>query len=354
MMLESFFKSKKIFITGHTGFKGSWLSLLLTELGAEVTGFSIDIPTSPSHFDLAKIQDFISDKRGDINNFEQLQDSLDSTKPDIIVHMAAQSLVSEGYNNPVETFGTNIMGTVNLLQAVRNIDNKMAVLIITSDKCYENKDNGKNFKENDRLGGFDPYSNSKACAELVTSSFRSSFYSELENVSLATARAGNVIGGGDWSKNRIVTDCINSFISDKPVILRNPKSIRPWQHVLDPLCGYLLLLKKMYNELKEYDGGWNFGPSKNNQRTVSDLVSLSCNSWPNSRGWSEIDNSEFHESGILQLDSSKSNKFLDFNPKWDFDTSVKKTIEWYYKVLIKEEDARQVSINQIRNYLYDE
>ena len=270
-MDKLFWRNKKVFLTGHTGFKGAWLSLWLQHLGAEVTGFALKPPSNPSFYDVTDISKNMVSIEGDVRDFNALKEALVNSNAEIVFHLAAQSLVRLSYENPIETYSTNIMGTVNLLEAVRNCSSVRSVVNITTDKCYENKEWLWSYRENEPLGGYDPYSSSKACSELVTSSFTNSFFNpksyEIHGVAIATARAGNVIGGGDWSKDRLIPDILNSVINKQPVKLRNPRSVRPWQHVLEPLDGYLKLAQKLYEAGGEYSSAWNFGPKEEDAKS---------------------------------------------------------------------------------------
>ena len=347
-----FWRDKRVFVTGHTGFKGSWLCLWLNRMGANVAGLSLPEPVSkPNLFDLLGLEKQVNDIRGNIINFDICHQSINKLKPEIIIHMAAQSLVSEGYANPVDTFHTNVMGTVNVLESCRRLTGTKTVLVVTSDKCYENKEEEKYFVEENRLGGLDPYSNSKACAELVTYSYKNSFKEDYNKIKISTVRAGNVIGGGDWSKNRIIPDCIKSFLNKEVINIRSPNSVRPWQHVLDPLFGYLTLIKQMHLSKESLSSSWNFGPKKDNQRTVLELVTLSSSIWPDNKGWQTVNESSFNESELLFLDSSKVKSKINFKPKWNFEISINKTIGWYKSVLLDKANAKEISMSQIEDYL---
>ena len=275
-MEKTFWKNKKILITGHTGFKGSWLAIWLQELGANVVGFSKSIPTKPSLYELAHVDDGMLSIIGNVNDLDKLTEVINEQKPDIIIHMAAQSLVQESYKDPIDTYTTNIIGTINIMQAIRSVDSVRVLINVTSDKCYENMNLERGYNENDPMGGFDPYSSSKSCAELVTSSFRNSFFNpeeyEKHRTAIASVRAGNVIGGGDWAKNRIIPDIMKGILKKTTVKIRNPNAIRPWQFVLEPLSGYLLLAEKLWSNRKEFSEAWNFGPDYNDITVVSDLI----------------------------------------------------------------------------------
>ena len=281
-MDSNFWKNKKVLLTGHTGFKGSWLSLWLQKLGVDLVGFSKSIPTKPSLFELADVEKNMTSIMGDITHIERITDVVKQHNPEIIIHMAAQSLVHKSYDQPLETFSTNIMGTVNLLEAIRNTSKKCVIINVTSDKCYENQELSRGYKENDPMGGYDPYSSSKGCAELITSSFRDSFFKNSNDkdydISLASVRAGNVIGGGDWADNRIMPDIMRGILNKKIIKIRNPTAVRPWQHVLEPLRGYLELAEKLYNYKSEYTESWNFGPD-DDVKPVSWIVNKLVEMW---------------------------------------------------------------------------
>jgi CDP-glucose 4,6-dehydratase len=331
-MNESFWKNKKILITGHTGFKGSWLTIWLKKLGADITGFSKSVPTNPSLFETANIGKNIKSVVGDIQNYEFLKETISECEPEIIFHMAAQSLVIKSYSNPIETFSTNIMGTVNLLYAVKETKKAKVVINITSDKCYENNESLEGYREDDPMGGYDPYSSSKGCAELITKSFRKSFFSSdhENNIGLASVRAGNVIGGGDWAENRLIPDIISAIKNKENVKIRNPNAIRPWQHVLDPLNGYISLAEKVWDDQTKYSEGWNFGPEKNETKPVSWVIEKFNELWKNKINWVVGDN-ELHEANNLILNCQKAKSRLGWNSKINTETALEWTIEWYTK-----------------------
>ena len=345
----SFWKGRRVFLTGHNGFKGSWMSLWLKQLGAEVCGYSLDCPTTSSIFYAAEIEKLMKyDVRGDIRDLNLLTKSMQSFQPEIVVHMAAQSLVRDSYVNPIDTYTTNIIGTVNLFEAVRNTTSVKAVLNITSDKCYENKELLKGYCETDPMGGYDPYSSSKGCAELVSSAYRNSYFQE-SNVALATARAGNVIGGGDWSSNRIVPDAIRAFIDNKTLLVRNPKAVRPWQHVLEPLSGYLVLCQQLFNNPSNYSEAWNFGPNDEDAQPVSFLVDIMANIWGNGASWHQDDSKQPHEAFYLKLDCSKTRSLLKHKPVWSLEKTLNETVEWY-KAWHNKKNMREFTICQIDTY----
>jgi len=326
-LFSDIYKDKKILVTGHTGFKGSWLCLWLQKLGAEVYGIALKPNTEPNHWNLLNLnmESYICD----IRNLVEVEKLFQIIKPDIIFHLAAQPIVRVSYENPVDTYTTNVMGTVNILEASRNIHNLKAVIIVTSDKCYENKEWIWGYRENEAMGGSDPYSSSKGCAELVTAAYRYSFFNNGNNNTLiASVRAGNVIGGGDWAKDRILTDIVLSASQNTSLLIRNPYSTRPWQFVLEPLSGYLCLGEKLLEGNQKFAEAWNFGPNLENNITVKELVLKSIMYWDNIKY--EFDTRKHpYESNYLMLDSTKAYKRLSWHPVWDIDTSIKKTIEWY-------------------------
>lgn len=353
MIEHGFWNNKKVFITGHTGFKGSWLCLWLHSLGANVTGYALSPPTDPSMFELCSIPKMIKSVTGDIRDAGLVANALHEAAPEIVFHLAAQSLVRDSYKLPTDTYSTNVMGTVNLLEAVRTCISVKAVINVTTDKCYENKEWYWGYRENEPLGGYDPYSSSKACSELVTASYRSSFFStnQLNNcVALASARAGNVIGGGDWASDRLIPDCIRAVIKGAKIIIRNPNSIRPWQHVLEPLSGYLLLAQKLYDEGARYAEGWNFGPDDKDAKPVELIINKLCSF---RRGYATYDIDQQaerpHEARFLKLDCSKAKTELGWNPRWNLDLALTKTLEWY-DAYMANRDLLALSIEQIQSY----
>jgi len=330
---NAFWEGKKVFLTGHTGFKGSWLAFWLQKLGANVTGYALSPTIQQSLFHQLGLHSSMTDYRGDITNLLQIKSALTEIKPQILIHMAAQSLVSESYRSPVHTYSTNVMGTVNVLEAARSIDSIRAILIVTSDKCYENTDIARPYKETDPLGGRDPYSSSKACTELVTQAFRESFYlnSLPIGIGIATARAGNVIGGGDWANDRLSPDAMRAFFKRVPLLVRFPDAIRPWQHVLEPLAGYLLLVERMWDDPHGFSSSWNFGPEQQDITTVSELCDLLVDKFGLGAVWNLDSPSEtsFHEAKNLYLDVTKAKNHLGWRTKWELDTAVANTVEWY-------------------------
>ncbi|MEQ1665850.1 MAG: CDP-glucose 4,6-dehydratase, partial [Bdellovibrionales bacterium] len=327
-MVSSFWNNKKVFLTGHTGFKGSWMSLWLLKSGAKLTGYSLGLPTEPSLFDELKIANDMNSIFADVRNLDQLTKSIKEAEPEIIIHMAAQPLVRYSYQAPVETYMTNVMGTVHLFEAARAAGSVKAVLNVTSDKCYENQEREAGYQEHEPMGGYDPYSNSKGCSELVTSAYRRSFF-EKENINLGSGRAGNVIGGGDWSNDRLVPDIVRAVLKNETLVIRNPRATRPWQHVLEPVGGYLHLAEKLYSEGKPFAEGFNFGPSKADHCDVENII-LKMNKFWNNKIKYEIVKSDKnpHEAHLLSLDCSKAEKVLGWKPKWNLDQALKMTVDW--------------------------
>ena len=348
MIDQGFWQGKRVFLTGHTGFKGSWLSLWLVSLGANVRGYALPPPTSPSLFNEAKVDSIIDSQIGDIRDQDALQTSMTAFNPDILIHMAAQPLVRYSYDNPIETYEVNVIGTAKVLEAARSCPDLKAIVNITTDKCYENDDRSEGYMENDPMGGYDPYSSSKGCAELVTSSYRRSFLQE-QGVGLASVRAGNVIGGGDWADDRLIPDILRSFERKEPVVVRNPKATRPWQHVLEPLSGYLILAQKLYKNQEKYAEGWNFGPNDDDAKPVDWILDKMIAKWPNS-SWEVDDNSNPHEAGFLKLDISKAKLQLGWQPVWELSNTLERIIAWH-KAWLSQEDMQTVSFKEIEEYM---
>lgn len=343
-----FWKDKRVFITGHTGFKGSWLSLWLQSMGAEVYGLALEPPTAPSLFVEAHVAIGMKSTVGDIGDYPVVLNAIRSCQPEIIIHMAAQPLVLFSYQHPIETYATNVMGTVHLLEAARQVGTTKAIVNVTTDKCYENKNSLWSYSENEPMGGYDPYSNSKGCSELVTSSYRQSFFQH-SDTALASARAGNVIGGGDWASDRLVPDILRAFEKKEPVIIRNPHAVRPWQHVLEPLSGYLVLAECLYVEGQAFAEGWNFGPHDEDARPVKWIVENMVQSWKTDASWVLDENVHPHEANYLKLDISKAEMKLGWQPKWKLTTALSKIIDWHQAWLDKS-DTRTKCLEQIQNY----
>lgn len=345
-----FWKNRKILITGHTGFKGVWLTLWLQELQADICGISLEPTTSPNIFSLTHAADNMQSHIADIRDFEKLKKIIHDFQPEIIIHMAAQPLVRYSYENPIETYSTNVMGTVNVLEAAKTCDSVKSIVNVTTDKCYENKEWLWGYRENEPMGGLDPYSNSKACSELATNAYRHSYYKKL-NIGLASARAGNVIGGGDWSQDRLIADIMKSIVAQKPVIIRNPHAIRPWQHVLEPLSGYLLLAEKLFHHPEKYSEGWNFGPHTHDAATVEIIVKKIFSYWhgKNSGYETQCDENALHEAHFLKLDISKSMTQLNWKPRLSLDTTISWVSQWY-QAWMEKKDMRTFSLEQIKQF----
>ncbi|MDC0990285.1 CDP-glucose 4,6-dehydratase [Gammaproteobacteria bacterium] len=343
------FTGKRVFITGHTGFKGSWLAFLLAEAGADVMGFALPPITKVNHFDLLKLDRKIKHVEGDICDSVSISNAMNGFQPEFVFHLGAQALVRPSYDDPATTFSTNVMGSVNLLDAVRECESVRSLVYITSDKCYENVEWIWGYRENDQLGGRDPYSASKAAAEIVFSSYTRSFFEQRPLLGAATTRAGNVIGGGDWAVDRIIPDCIRSIEKGEPILLRNPNATRPWQHVLEPLAGYLLLAVRLYEEPKRWGGSWNFGPSTNEVHTVEDVAKVIISYL--GKGSIEIvgPQTQVHEAGLLQLNCDKAHQLLGWHPRWNPELTFKATALWY-KNIMNGDDAEHTTKTQIHEF----
>ncbi len=352
-MNHNFWKGKKVLLTGHTGFKGSWLSIWLKKLGVDLIGYSLEPETNPSLFQVAEVQKNMVSYFKDIRNIDNLKEIIQSHQPEIIIHMAAQAIVRKSYSDPVETYTTNIMGTLNILEAVRKAKCVKVVLVITSDKCYENKEWIWSYREMDPMGGYDPYSSSKACAELVTSSYIKSFFNPKDfsshQCAIATARAGNVIGGGDWAQDRLIPDIIQSFSNNQNIFIRYPNAIRPWQHVLEPLYGYLQLVEKLWSNPKDFIGAWNFGPDDGNHKQVSYITEYIRLLWNKNLKWVTDNEINPHEANYLKLDCSKAKTYLGWSPKLSLDKTLEQIVQWY-KSFINNEPMLQRCLNEINMY----
>jgi CDP-glucose 4,6-dehydratase len=352
-MNPAFWHGKRVFLTGHTGFKGSWLSLWLQSLGAEVTGFALAPPTQPSLFEEARVGTGMRSIIADIRDLPTLQQALVQTKPEIVIHMAAQPLVRYSYTNPVETYATNVMGTVHLLESVRHSPETRAVVNITTDKCYENREWVWAYRENEPMGGYDPYSNSKGCAELVSAAYRSSFFNATtyaqHGVAIATTRAGNVIGGGDWAQDRLIPDILRAFEQGQKVNIRNPNSIRPWQHVMEPLRGYLTLVERLYEHGPEYAEGWNFGPNDEDAKPVGWIVEKMAALWGQGAQWQIAEGEHPHEATYLKLDISKARHLLNWHPALRLEQALELIVDWSMQRLAGE-DVKQATLAQIEHY----
>lgn len=355
-MTPSFWSGKKVFLTGHTGFKGAWMVLWLQSLGAQVRGYSLPPPTKPSLFELAHADTGIDSIIADVRDGARLLAELKSFRPDIVVHMAAQSLVRLSYEDPAGTYATNVMGTVHLLEAVRQTPGVRVVVNVTSDKCYENREWIWGYRETDPMGGYDPYSNSKGCAELVTGAYRQSFFNPQQHgghrAALASARSGNVIGGGDWARDRLLPDVVGSLMKNEPARIRHPEAVRPWQHVLEPIRGYLHLAERLWDD-RTLASGWNFGPGESDIQPVAKVVEMTCKLWGGAATWEDCrDPNAVHEAGLLKLDISKARHQLGWTPVWDLKKGIEQTVVWYRNYAEKK-DMRDISLEQIRQYVCD-
>lgn len=346
----SFWKGKRVFLTGHTGFKGSWLSLWLMSMGAEVKGFSLEPPTTPSLYSVAHLDKTMNTQIGDIRNLESITKCMTEFNPDILIHMAAQSLVRLSYSQPLETYSTNVMGTLHVLEAARQCSNLGAIVNITTDKCYENREWEWGYRENEPMGGHDPYSNSKGCAELVTSAYRKSFFNSAETAALASARAGNVIGGGDWATDRLIPDILRAFEKGQPVVVRNPQATRPWQHVLEPLSGYLVLAQALWQKNHAFAEGWNFGPKDEDAKPVDWILHKMIDAWGQGASWQLDTDAQPHEAKFLKLDISKAQSRLHWSPTWSLDNTLAKIVAWH-QAWLANDNMNAYSLNEIKNYM---
>lgn len=353
MVDKGFWNGKKVLLTGHTGFKGAWLCIWLQGLGARVTGYSLEPPTEPSLFVDAQVEGLLEKSHlADVRDIDALRSAMTEAAPEIVIHMAAQSLVRKSYQVPVETYDVNVMGTARVLEAVRGTSGVKAVINVTSDKCYENREWLWGYREGEPMGGNDPYSSSKGCSELVTSAYRESFFSAgsygEHGVALASARAGNVIGGGDWAEDRLLPDCLRAVMAGRPIHIRNPGAIRPWQHVLEPLSGYMVLAQKLYEGGPEYADAWNFGPNIDSERPVDYVVGRVIDML-GYRGYEKQPGEHPHEAGYLRLDSSRARSLLGWKPRWGLDTAIEKVIE-YMNAHLERQDIRELCRTQIKQY----
>lgn len=344
----SFWKGKRVFLTGHTGFKGGWLSVWLWSMGAKVTGYALTPNTNPSFFEVVGVASLLEQNHiADIRDLSALKLAMCKANPDVLIHMAAQPLVRYSYDNPVETFATNVMGTVNVLESARGIDSLKAIVVVTTDKCYENQEWVWGYRENEPLGGADPYSGSKACAELVTNAYLQSFFA---GTAVASARAGNVIGGGDWSQDRLIPDALSAFETGESLSLRNPLATRPWQHVLEPLSGYLVLAQALFGGVTDIAGAWNFGPDSEGNQTVEQVITLLIGQWGNTVNWHQDTSAQPHEAHLLKLDCSKAQQKLYWFPRWTIEEATLKTVHWH-KALQAGKDMKIITIEQIKQYI---
>lgn len=356
VMDDRFWRGKSVLVTGHTGFKGSWLSLWLQSLDATVIGYAQPAPTRPNLFEIARVGEGMTSIMGDVLDLDHLQSVIAEYRPQIIIHMAAQSLVRHSYTQPVDTYAVNVMGTVNLLEATRRVGGKnvRAVVNVTSDKCYENREWAWGYRESEPMGGYDPYSSSKGCSELVTCAYRNSFFNPSDyarhGLGLASARAGNVIGGGDWSQDRLVPDILRAFMSGEPAIIRNPHAIRPWQHVLEPLSGYLLLAQKLWQEGIAHGEAWNFGPEDTDAQPVSRIADQLTRMWGNGASWTTSSGNHFHEAHFLKLDCTKARARLGWRPRLALAQALELTIDWY-RARAEGADVAALTRRQIFEYM---
>ncbi|MBU3179967.1 CDP-glucose 4,6-dehydratase [Clostridium psychrophilum] len=352
-LFNNFYKDKRVLITGHTGFKGSWLSIWLNALGATVIGYSLDPYTMDDNFVVSGLKCKVIDVRGDIRDYNKLLDIFNMYKPEIVFHLAAQALVKESYKIPKETYETNVMGTLNVLECIKNSATVKVSIMVTTDKCYKNIEQIWGYKEVDPMGGYDPYSSSKGCVEILIDSYRNSFINPKDyrthGKAIASVRAGNVIGGGDWSKDRIIPDCIRALKENKDIEIRNPKAIRPWQHVLEPLSGYLLLASKMYEDGVSYCSGWNFGPNSDSIVSVGNIVDKVIKEWGHGKCKDVFMGNEPHEANILKLDCTKSKTYLKWFPKLNVDEAIKLTVDWYKNY--NDKDVFDLCASQIKSYV---
>lgn len=346
-MTPEFWSGKRVFITGHTGFKGGWLTLWLHSLGAQVAGYALEPGSDPHLFGAARVADACESHIGDIRDTERLRSAMQDFKPEILLHLAAQPLVRLSYQEPVETFSTNVMGLVSVFEATRSVSSVRAIVNVTSDKCYENREWVWGYREIDPMGGYDPYSSSKGCAELVTAAYRRSFFAK-GSVGLASARAGNVIGGGDWAADRLVPDFIRSVTRGEKLFIRNPNATRPWQHVLEPLSGYLTLAERLFNDLSLAEG-WNFGPDEESVKPVQWIAETICNAWGDGASWGLTSDADLHEAGNLSLVSAKARQQLKWQPRWTLETALQKVVEWH-KAFNAREDMQKVCLRQIESF----
>ena len=347
----AFWAGKRVLLTGHTGFKGSWLGLWLQSMGATLRGVALAPPTGPVLFDVARVAEGMEHRIADIRDFTAVKSQMDEFRPEIVIHMAAQPLVRLSYQQPIETYATNVMGTVHVLEAARHAGSVKAIVNITTDKCYENREWVWGYREDEPMGGHDPYSNSKGCAELVSAAYRKSFFKD-SGVALGTARAGNVIGGGDWALDRLIPDTLRALQAQEPVLIRNPRAIRPWQHVLEPLSGYLLLAERLYAQDQADAEGWNFGPRDEDARPVQWIVERLCETWGDGASWTLQPGNHPHEASFLKLDISKARQRLHWNPRWSLETALTRITEWH-QAWLAGRDMRALCLNQIAQYRLD-
>ncbi len=350
---HSFWRGRRVFLTGHTGFKGSWLSLWLNALGADVTGFALDPPTRPNLFEQARVASVIHSIRGDIRDFSHLKGAISECTPEVVIHMAAQSVVRRGYEDPIENYSSNVMGTVHVLEAVRLLKRPCVVVNVTSDKCYENREWDWGYRENEPMGGRDPYSNSKGCAELITTAYQKSFFPPEaiaeHGVALGSARAGNAIGGGDWTSHQLIPDLMRAFLAGQPCLIRNPSSFRPWQFVLEPLRGYMMLAERLSEDSSRFASGWNFGPVDADVKPVSWIADEATRLWGNHSSWSRDSGVHPEEARALKLDASKAGIHLNWRPVLPLQQALVWIVEWY-QAFQGGTDLQLLTLKQIEQY----
>ena len=352
MIDPSFWLGRRVYITGHTGFKGGWLSIWLNQLGARVKGYSKEPPTIPSIYDEANVVELVESEIGDIRDRAKVIASINEFQPEVVIHMAAQPLVRFSYRSPIETYEVNVMGTAHVLEAAKACESVRSVVCITTDKCYENKEWLWAYRENDPMGGHDPYSSSKGCAELLISSYRRSFFKE-SGVGLASARAGNVIGGGDWASDRLIPDILRALEKGEPVVIRSPNAIRPWQHVLEPLNGYLMLAERLFNEPLDYAGAWNFGPNEDDAMPVSWILNAIIDLWPDSKWCLDPNIDQPHEANYLKLDISKAKGLLGWRPVWSLNETIPNIVRWH-RSWLNGENMQIKTVEEINKFITDQ
>jgi CDP-glucose 4,6-dehydratase len=348
----NFWQGKRVFITGHTGFKGGWLSLWLNSMGATVKGFALEPRSQPSLFQEARINEVVESEIGDIRDYSAIDESIKGFEPDILIHLAAQPLVRLSYSDPIDTYSTNVMGSLNVLEACRRCSRLRVVVSVTTDKCYENREWEWGYREQDPLGGHDPYSSSKACVEIMTNAFRRSYLSSGGGFALATVRAGNVIGGGDWALDRLIPDALKAFEKKQSVMVRNPQAYRPWQHVLEPLSGYLVLAEKMWESRNEYSEAWNFGPRDDDVKPVSWILDRMCEIWGPGAAWAVDETPQLHEAGLLKLDISKAEYRLNWSPTWKLHETLARIVRWH-KGRLNSEPTKDMCLREIEEFSAD-
>ncbi len=350
MVNKNFWNNKKVFLTGHTGFKGSWLAIWLKSMGVNLKGYSLAPENKINLFDRASVEKKMISEIGDIRDYDKIYNSINDFKPEILIHMAAQPIVRKSYEDPIDTYSTNVMGTINVLESARACPTLKSIVIVTSDKCYENRESQHPYNEDEPMGGYDPYSSSKGCCELLINSYKRSFFNNIDSSALASARAGNVIGGGDWSEDRLIPDILKSFEKNESVIIRNPNAVRPWQHVLDCLSGYLTLAEKLYIDKEKFSGAWNFGPHIDDCKPVKWILEKMISVWDKNTEWVLDSKNNPHEAKTLILDINKSKNLLKWKPKWNLEKSITMIIEWH-KNTLKDNNINQICLSQINDYL---